>query len=109
MNHPFFTKRISSWDAVYKREVTPPFVPILKDPTDTSLFEKEFTSMRVDSPPEKNDCEISRHDVNNLYAVTDDLFESFHFSEKVEKATSFTSNDSFLLTNAQVEAETYEF
>jgi serine/threonine protein kinase len=38
MKHPFF-KNIN-WDAMIKREVQPPFVPVLQNPTDTSLFEK---------------------------------------------------------------------
>jgi len=35
------------------RQVQPPFVPVLQNPTDTSLFEKQFTGMPVESPKEE--------------------------------------------------------
>uniref|UniRef100_A0A8D0HDL1 Protein kinase N1 n=1 Tax=Sphenodon punctatus TaxID=8508 RepID=A0A8D0HDL1_SPHPU len=41
---PFF-KEID-WDALFARRLKPPFVPSLRDPTDISNFDEEFTSQK---------------------------------------------------------------
>lgn len=41
MKHPFFAD--INWDDVYHKRVKPAFVPTLRDPTDTSNFDEEFT------------------------------------------------------------------
>lgn len=42
------------WDALYARTLKPPFVPTLKDPTDISNFDEEFTSQKpILTPPEE--------------------------------------------------------
>ncbi|NXL83979.1 PKN2 kinase, partial [Alectura lathami] len=48
-----FFKEID-WDALYARTVKPPFVPTLRDPTDISNFDEEFTSQKpILTPPEE--------------------------------------------------------
>lgn len=41
MQHPFFAD--INWDDVYHKRIKPAFVPTLRDPTDTSNFDEEFT------------------------------------------------------------------
>ncbi|KAK2737545.1 Serine/threonine kinase [Myotisia sp. PD_48] len=43
MSHAFF--RNINWDDVYHKRVTPPFFPTITNPTDTSNFDQEFTSV----------------------------------------------------------------
>lgn len=42
------------WDALFARRLKPPFVPTLRDPTDISNFDEEFTSQKpILTPPEE--------------------------------------------------------
>ena len=43
MNQPFF--RNINWDDIYHKRVQPPFMPQVKNATDTSNFDSEFTSV----------------------------------------------------------------
>ena len=43
MSHAFF--RNINWDDFQDKKVTPPFIPQIKNPTDTSNFDSEFTSV----------------------------------------------------------------
>ncbi|KAK0636815.1 hypothetical protein B0T17DRAFT_483783 [Bombardia bombarda] len=43
MSQPFF--RNISWDDIYHKRVQPPFLPSIKNATDTSNFDSEFTSV----------------------------------------------------------------
>lgn len=43
MNQPFF--RNINWDDIYHKRETPPFMPQIKNATDTSNFDSEFTSV----------------------------------------------------------------
>lgn len=43
MNEPFF--RNINWDDIYHKRVQPPFLPQIKNATDTSNFDSEFTSV----------------------------------------------------------------
>lgn len=43
MNQPFF--RTVNWDDIYHKRVAPPFMPTIKNATDTSNFDAEFTSV----------------------------------------------------------------
>ena len=43
MSHAFF--RNINWDDFRDKKVPPPFVPQIKNPTDTSNFDSEFTSV----------------------------------------------------------------
>lgn len=43
MSHAFF--RNINWDDFRDKKVTPPFIPQIKNPTDTSNFDSEFTSV----------------------------------------------------------------
>ncbi|NXJ61806.1 PKN2 kinase, partial [Rostratula benghalensis] len=48
-----FFKEID-WDALLARRLKPPFVPTLRDPTDISNFDEEFTSQKpILTPPEE--------------------------------------------------------
>ncbi|XP_074702636.1 serine/threonine-protein kinase N3 isoform X3 [Strix aluco] len=48
-----FFKEID-WDALFARTLKPPFVPTLRDPTDISNFDEEFTSQNpILTPPEE--------------------------------------------------------
>lgn len=42
MNHDFFT--MIDWEALYRKEVTPPFRPMITDKDDVRNFDTEFTS-----------------------------------------------------------------
>ena len=43
MDHEFFSS--TNWDALYKKEVTPPFRPTIQDRKDLSNFDSDITSM----------------------------------------------------------------
>ncbi|KAI0132083.1 hypothetical protein BJ170DRAFT_700206 [Xylariales sp. AK1849] len=43
MNQPFFRNIV--WDDIYNKRVAPPFLPQIKNATDTSNFDSEFTSV----------------------------------------------------------------
>jgi hypothetical protein len=43
MAHAFF--KDISWDDIYHKRVEPPFKPSITNPTDTSNFDQEFTSV----------------------------------------------------------------
>ncbi|KAL4866361.1 hypothetical protein BDV12DRAFT_173116 [Aspergillus spectabilis] len=43
MSHAFF--RNINWDDIYHKRVPPPFMPTISNPTDTSNFDQEFTSV----------------------------------------------------------------
>ncbi|EMR69247.1 putative calcium-independent protein kinase c protein [Eutypa lata UCREL1] len=43
MNQPFFRNTV--WDDIYHKRVAPPFMPTIKNATDTSNFDSEFTSV----------------------------------------------------------------
>ncbi|NXN69380.1 PKN2 kinase, partial [Himantopus himantopus] len=48
-----FFKEID-WDALFARTLKPPFVPTLRDPSDVSNFDEEFTSQKpILTPPEE--------------------------------------------------------
>ncbi|XP_065593633.1 serine/threonine-protein kinase N3 isoform X2 [Cyrtonyx montezumae] len=69
---PFFKKM--DWDALYARTLKPPFVPTLKDPTDISNFDEEFTSQKpILTPPEE---------VALLTRKEQAVFKSFDFVSK---------------------------
>lgn len=43
MSQPFFRNIV--WDDIYNKRVAPPFLPQIKNATDTSNFDSEFTSV----------------------------------------------------------------
>jgi classical protein kinase C len=47
--HPFF--RDINWDDMFHKRVPPPFIPTLKNPSDTSWFDTEFTSEKPTLTP----------------------------------------------------------
>lgn len=49
MDHEFFSS--IDWDALYKREVTPPFRPTIRDRNDLSNFDAEITNTAACSTP----------------------------------------------------------
>ena len=78
MKHDFFIT--IQWDKMIKREVATPYIPVLKDPTDTSHFDVEQTGIPI-SPPLGMSANL-----NNLYEKkqtdeeTTDEFNEFYFS-----------------------------
>ncbi len=48
-SHPFF--RDVNWDDMFNKRVPPPFCPTLKNPSDTSWFDTEFTSEKPTLTP----------------------------------------------------------
>lgn len=60
MSQPFF--RNINWDDVYHKRVPPPFMPSIKNATDTSNFDSEFTSVTPVLTPVQSGmlCPLSR-------------------------------------------------
>lgn len=50
--HPFFTSAAPefTWEALERKQIKAPFVPVLKNELDTSNFSEEFTRMDISSP-----------------------------------------------------------
>ena len=48
-NHRFFS--IIDWDLVSKKQVTPPYTPILDNKVDLKHFDNEITNIPMESPP----------------------------------------------------------
>lgn len=73
MNQPFFRNIV--WDDIYNKRVAPPFLPQIKNATDTSNFDSEFTSVTpvltpVQSGKSKSRCEPCRiPNVLTLYST----------------------------------------
>ena len=57
MDHGFFSS--IDWDALYKKEVTPPFRPTIKDRNDLSNFDTEITSTDPRLTPVKSSMSTS--------------------------------------------------
>lgn len=66
MSQPFF--RNINWDDVYHKRVPPPFMPSIKNATDTSNFDSEFTSVTPVLTPVQSgmSCSTSRICVEKL-------------------------------------------
>ncbi|DBA04434.1 TPA: hypothetical protein N0F65_010030 [Lagenidium giganteum] len=65
-SHPFFSS--IDWYQLSTKQVVPPFVPKVSSPTDTSNFEDQFTTQRVQGSLEFED----KRDSNNNPASFDD-------------------------------------
>ena len=51
-NHEFF--KTIDWEALERKEITPPFTPLVSNETDTRNFEIEFTGESVElTPPDQ--------------------------------------------------------
>ncbi len=71
MRHPFFS--VINWDALYRREVTPPFDPCKnQDVEDATNFEADFTNMPLVSVDEDG-----RSD-----RIVSDTFQNFTYEEE---------------------------
>ena len=73
-NHEFFKK--INWEALERKEITPPFTPKVSNETDTRNFEIEFTGESVElTPPDDQD------DLNDNTEVVglEDSFAKFSF------------------------------
>ena len=57
MDHEFFNS--IDWEALYKKKVTPPFRPKIKDRDDLSNFDKEFTSTAPSLTPVRSGTSTS--------------------------------------------------
>lgn len=70
--HPFFA--CVDWDLLYQRRVTPPFDPCRNmDETETANFEKEFTSMPVNSLEDNRKGDNGEHFLNFTYEEESNL------------------------------------
>jgi len=72
-NHSFFLE--INWNKLARGEVTPPFVPKIKNSLDTSQFDHEFTSMPMMTP------ESFKQSHGFGKTPTDNPFEGFTFTE----------------------------
>ncbi|KAI8898866.1 kinase-like domain-containing protein [Globomyces pollinis-pini] len=66
--HAFFKK--TNWTKLFNREITPPYVPDIKCPEDTSNFSAEFTNMSIEGSFAPHDVPLGDHA---------DLFRGFSF------------------------------
>ena len=55
--HSFYAQ--IKWDELLSRKLTPPYKPVLKDPTDTSHFDAQQTGIPIASPPKYVNNELS--------------------------------------------------
>ena len=69
MEHGFFSS--IDWDALYKKEVTPPFRPIIKDRNDLSNYDTGITS--IDPLLTPINSSISTAPISNYKNVNKDL------------------------------------
>ncbi|CCE61696.1 hypothetical protein TPHA_0B00240 [Tetrapisispora phaffii CBS 4417] len=72
--HPFF--KDIDWVAMLKKEIEPPFIPILNSDKDTAYFDKEFTKI----PKEKLSSHSNYYD-NELSNSMQNCFSGFTFEE----------------------------
>jgi len=77
MKHDFFIT--IEWDKMIKREVSTPYIPVLKDPTDTSHFDVEQTGIPL-SPPKGMSANIKNLYEKQTEEETTDEFNEFYFS-----------------------------
>lgn len=72
MNQPFF--RNINWDDIYHKRETPPFMPQIKNATDTSNFDSEFTSVTpVLTPVQSGKLSFLLMRILLCYTDTDDF------------------------------------
>eukprot|EP00056_Hartaetosiga_gracilis_P004814 m.78310 g.78310 ORF g.78310 m.78310 type:complete len:734 (-) comp11950_c0_seq1:216-2417(-) len=76
--HPFF-KGID-WDKLEKRQITPPYIPTVKDPRDASCFDPEFTEA---------DTRLTPSDPYTIANIDQGVFRDFSFTN----ATFFGQED----------------
>lgn len=76
MSHSFF--RNVNWDDVRDKKVPPPFQPQIKDPTDTSNFDPEFTSVTPVLTPVQSGEPNARLGLKIVLLIA--LFSSSHAS-----------------------------
>jgi serine/threonine protein kinase len=80
--HPFFAG--VNWDDVYNKRIPPPFVPDVKDDTDTRCFDEEFTAQ----------------------AAVDSVVEQGMLADSVQKEfEGFTYSDKNILTSTNEDVE----
>ncbi|KAJ5071551.1 non-specific serine/threonine protein kinase [Anaeramoeba ignava] len=72
-SHPYFA--IFDWEKVYKKEIEPSFKPEIKEVTDISNFDQEFT---------KEKGENSVPDVSVMGRISQKAFDGFTFMENVD-------------------------
>ncbi|CAM9295987.1 unnamed protein product [Sphacelaria rigidula] len=81
--HPFF--KSLEWDSIMRREVAPPWEPNVVGSLDTSQFDREFTSMPIFSPEQRD------HKLGQSAASVDDTFEGFTFVDSSSHLHSHTN------------------
>jgi uncharacterized membrane protein YgcG len=73
MRHPFFS--VIDWDALYRREIAPPFDPCKnQDVTDARNFEEDFTSMPLQS--------VDESAAQRTESIGDGTFQNFTYEEE---------------------------
>lgn len=73
MRHPFFS--VIDWDALYRREIAPPFDPCKnQDVTDARNFEEDFTSMPLQS--------VDESAAHRTESIGDGTFQNFTYEEE---------------------------
>lgn len=72
-NHPWF-KEID-WDALYRKEITPPFNPNVKSESSTENIDEEYISVLPIVTPTPN----------NIVAVNTDVFDNFSYVEDLHR------------------------
>jgi len=72
--HPFFSAHVTDWEALAAGAISPPWEPTVTGSLDTSLFDKEFTSMPIHSPVDPSKLPLG--------SVDNTTFAGFSFSEQ---------------------------
>lgn len=71
MKHPFFAD--INWDDIYHKRIKPAFVPNLKDATDTSNFDDEFTKEQPKLTPVPSVLSPAMQELFRGFSVTCDM------------------------------------
>jgi len=74
--HEFF--KTIDWEALERKEITPPFTPLVSNETDTRNFEIEFTGESVELTPPDQDDQYNLND-NTHVVDLEDSFAKFSF------------------------------
>ena len=82
MNHEFYAG--TDWDQLLQRKTPAPYIPVLKEETDTSHFDKTQTDIPVYSPPKSN-TDISKLYESNVSPDYDD--SEWYFSPNNSEIT----------------------
>jgi len=85
--HTFF--REINWEALERKEVTPPFKPTVSSMSDTSNFDDEFTKLPIKSPPKES---AGLGNDKNSHSNNGIEFENFTYMEAPKFSLSLSDN-----------------